>query len=135
MTDHAGPAGPGADARPALDLVAVAALVEMTGDRAFAQSLMDEFVVDTGALLDRVSAAIRALPDGRAQLQDEAHRLKSSSAIVGAATMCRCAQRLEAAAASTSGGDDALRDLADELAASAPAVFDAIEQRRRGDLG
>jgi HPt (histidine-containing phosphotransfer) domain-containing protein len=124
-----------AEPQLALDPEAVSALIEMTGDREFAQTLMDEFVDDTTRLLQRIAAAAHGLPSGREQLREEAHRLKSSAAIVGASVLSARARRLETAAdPSDPAEDDALRQLAEQVATAAQAAFAAIERHRIDDV-
>src|SRR4051794_13755360 len=134
MTDHLAQPDPRSDdALPGLDPAAVDALIDMTGDREFAQTLMDEFADDTAELLERLAAAAQDLPHGRDRLREEAHRLKSSSAIVGATVLSARARRLEAAADPTDpADDDALRQLAEQVATAAHAAFGAIGRYRDG---
>ena len=120
---------------PTLDIAVVAELVEMTGDPEFVRSLMDEFVVDAGRLVDSISASAGDLPAGRGAVRADAHRLKSSAAIVGAVALAEQAARLETATdLSGSTDDDGLRLLAQGVAAAAREAFAAIDQHKPGPL-
>ena len=120
---------------PTLDIAVVAELVEMTGDREFVRSLLNEFVVDAGRLVDSISVSAGDLPAGRGSVRADAHRLKSSAAIVGAVALAERAARLETATdPSGSTDDDGVRLLAQGLVAAARDAFAAIDQHKPGPL-
>jgi HPt (histidine-containing phosphotransfer) domain-containing protein len=120
---------------PTLDIAVVAELVEMTGDPEFVRSLMDEFVVDAGGLVDSISTSAGDLPAGRGAVRADAHRLKSSAAIVGASALAEHAGRLETAADSSgTTDDDGVRLLAEGVVASASDAFAAIDRYKPGPL-
>lgn len=104
------------------------------GDDAFVRELIEAYLADSGAQLDRIEAALAA--DDAEALVRPAHTLKSSSATVGAMKLSALARTLEMAGRSGSLGDEAtraaagtLRDVADTTMAELRAWIAAAGTR------
>ncbi|MFW6091062.1 MAG: response regulator, partial [Actinomycetota bacterium] len=118
----AGPAEASDRSDRVLDPSALERLVELTGDRAFVDSLLAEFGTEADSLLGRVRASV---PDAMDQVRLHSHSLKSSAANVGATALSECAARLEAAA--RDGDTGAVAGLVDELEREVAAAVAAVE--------
>ncbi len=107
-----------------IDRAALVRLEEMTGDRAFVQELLEEFIDDVRARVAELTAADATAPD-RELIRRHAHTLKSSAANVGATSLSARSRALEAAADVADAAT--MTDLIDAVAAAATDAVRALE--------
>ena len=94
--------------------------------RTFVAELVGTFRTSTAGILARLAAA-RPEPEGMAEVQRDAHSLKSSAATLSATALSDRARRLEAAA--EAGADpDTIAELVSAVEEAAAAALDALGQ-------
>ncbi|MGQ0573202.1 MAG: response regulator [Pseudonocardia sp.] len=95
-SDGGGADGGGADGGVGLDAGALGRLLELVGDPAAVDELVDAFLADAPQLLDDLDAAAAA--GDTAALRRAAHSLKSTAATMGAGELAAAAREIEVAA-------------------------------------